>query len=70
MLRRRIAPLHMRAVRAAFSHTGENQVHSARALGITRNTMRTLLKRHGLLADAAVPPFVGDEPDPHAPLAH
>ena len=58
-------------VRAAFSHTGENQVHSARALGITRNTMRTLLKRHGLLPDhATAAPFSGDEPDPHAPLAY
>lgn len=37
-------------VHSAFSHVGENQVRAARALGITRNTLRTLLKRHGLLA--------------------
>jgi sigma-54-specific transcriptional regulator len=49
-------------VRAAFSHAGDNQVRAARMLGVTRNTLRTLLKRHGLLdapgrspADVAVP---------------
>jgi sigma-54-specific transcriptional regulator len=36
-------------VREAYLHCGNNQVHSARALGITRNSLRTLLKRHGLL---------------------
>ena len=40
-------------VRRAFSRCHDNQVHSARLLGITRNTLRTLLKRHGLLSDAA-----------------
>jgi sigma-54-specific transcriptional regulator len=48
-------------VRTAFSHTGENQVHSARALGITRNTMRTLLKRHGLLTNASPEPYGGGD---------
>lgn len=38
-------------VQAAFSHAGGNQVQAARNLGVTRNTMRTLLKRHGLLAE-------------------
>jgi sigma-54-specific transcriptional regulator len=36
-------------VKAAFSHAGDNQVRAARVLGVTRNTLRTLLKRHGLL---------------------
>ncbi|TMH04308.1 MAG: hypothetical protein E6H79_10895, partial [Betaproteobacteria bacterium] len=40
-------------VTAAFSASGENQVHAARLLGITRTTLRTLLKRHGLLARVA-----------------
>jgi sigma-54-specific transcriptional regulator len=41
-------------VDCAFSHVGENQVRAARALGVTRNTFRTLLKRHGFLADTSV----------------
>jgi len=40
-------------VRRAFARCHENQVRSARLLGITRNTLRTLLKRHGMLSDAA-----------------
>lgn len=46
-------------VHTAFAHAGSNQVRAARLLGITRNMMRTQLKRHGLLqgddlqADAA-----------------
>ena len=35
----------------AFAHVRSNQVHGAALLGISRNVMRTLLKRHGLLAD-------------------
>jgi sigma-54-specific transcriptional regulator len=38
-------------VREAYRHCRENQVQSARALGVTRNTLRTLLKRYGLLTD-------------------
>lgn len=38
-------------IHAAFAHAGQNQVRTARALGITRNMLRTQLKRHGLLAD-------------------
>ena len=34
---------------AAFAFAGQNQVRAARALGITRNMLRTQLKRHGLL---------------------
>jgi sigma-54-specific transcriptional regulator len=37
-------------VRAAYSYCADNQVRTARLLGITRNTLRTLLKRFGLLA--------------------
>jgi sigma-54 dependent transcriptional regulator len=40
-------------VRAAFTRAGENQVQAARVLGVTRNTLRTLLKRHGLLAESS-----------------
>ncbi|MES2605065.1 MAG: sigma-54 dependent transcriptional regulator [Pseudomonadota bacterium] len=36
-------------VAEAFQFTGGNQVHTAQLLGITRNVVRTLLKRHGLL---------------------
>jgi len=38
-------------VREAYRHCRDNQVKSARALGVTRNTLRTLLKRYGLLTD-------------------
>ncbi|MCK9687400.1 sigma-54 interaction domain-containing protein [Scleromatobacter humisilvae] len=41
-------------VHAAFEHAQRNQVRSARALGVTRNMVRTLLKRHGLLAAGAI----------------
>ncbi|MDR7307085.1 sigma 54-interacting transcriptional regulator [Rhodoferax saidenbachensis] len=36
-------------LRSAWSASGHNQVHTARLLGITRNAVRTLLKRHGFL---------------------
>ncbi len=36
-------------VKAAFELCGGNQVHTARQLGLSRNVLRTLLKRHGLL---------------------
>jgi transcriptional regulator with PAS, ATPase and Fis domain len=39
-------------VNEAFAHVKSNQVHGAALLGISRNVMRTLLKRHGLLADS------------------
>ena len=35
----------------AYGYCNDNQVKSARALGVTRNTLRTLLKRYGLLTD-------------------
>jgi len=40
-------------VHAAFAHEQQNQVRTAKTLGITRNTLRTLLKRHGLLRERA-----------------
>lgn len=42
-------------VHEAFAHVRSNQVHGAALLGISRNVMRTLLKRHGLLADTSFP---------------
>jgi sigma-54-specific transcriptional regulator len=39
-------------VHAAYAHAGQNQVRAARVLGITRNMLRTQLKRHGLLVGA------------------
>lgn len=42
-------------VTEAFRHVRSNQVHASALLGITRNVMRTLLKRHGLLADSSYP---------------
>jgi sigma-54-specific transcriptional regulator len=36
-------------IHAAFAHAGQNQVRTAKILGITRNMLRTQLKRHGLL---------------------
>jgi sigma-54-specific transcriptional regulator len=41
-------------VTLGYEHTRDNQVQAAKLLGITRNTLRTLLKRHGLLAEAEV----------------
>jgi len=39
-------------VTLGFAHAGHNQVKAAKLLGITRNMVRTQLKRHGLLAEA------------------
>ncbi len=36
-------------VRAAWNASAQNQVHAAKLLGVTRNAVRTLLKRHGYL---------------------
>jgi sigma-54-specific transcriptional regulator len=36
-------------LRAAYAHHGHNQVVTARALGLSRHTLRTLMRRHGLL---------------------
>jgi len=35
----------------AFAHSGQNQVRAAALLGISRNVMRTLLKKHRLLGE-------------------
>ncbi|MET0334748.1 MAG: helix-turn-helix domain-containing protein, partial [Rhizobacter sp.] len=40
-------------VHKAYAHCRDNQVQAAKLLGVTRNTLRTLLKRHGLLSDTA-----------------
>jgi len=37
-------------VQQGFARCRDNQVQTARLLGVTRNTLRTLLKRYGLLA--------------------
>ncbi|HMN46115.1 MAG TPA: sigma-54 dependent transcriptional regulator [Povalibacter sp.] len=42
-------------VRRAFAYCGNNQVQTARLLGISRNVLRTLLKRFGLIAAEADP---------------
>ena len=47
-------------VHQAFAYVRSNQVHGATLLGISRNVMRTLLKRHGLLAD-----YQGDNRNRH-----
>src|SRR5438045_467931 len=36
-------------VKQAFDYCNNNQVHTARLLGVSRNILRTLLKRVGLL---------------------
>jgi len=41
-------------VHQGFARCRDNQVQTARLLGVTRNTLRTLLKRHGLLARGEV----------------
>jgi sigma-54-specific transcriptional regulator len=58
-------------VRAAYGFAKSNQVRSAKALGITRNSLRTLLKRHGILdreapedARADPPRGIGLAPSP------
>ena len=60
-------------IRSAFAHCHYNQVHTAALLGITRNVLRTQLKRLGLLApprSALAPPHLPDDtptaPPPHA----
>jgi len=40
-----------RLVEDAFQHSDSNQVRTAELLGVSRNVVRTLLKRHGLIAD-------------------
>jgi sigma-54-specific transcriptional regulator len=47
-------------VHAAFDHARGNQVRAARELGVTRNMVRTLLKRHGLLGGGSDDPAAND----------
>lgn len=47
-------------VHAAFAFSGQNQVRAAKVLGITRNMLRTQLKRHGLLGGGDDPSASGD----------
>jgi sigma-54-specific transcriptional regulator len=55
-------------VHAAFDHAHRNQVRAAKALGVTRNMVRTLLKRHGLLAHGSTEADADVEaPDVEAP---
>ena len=49
-------------VHAAFEHAQRNQVRTAKALGVTRNMVRTLLKRHGLLAVGAAESDADNDP--------
>lgn len=50
-------------VREAFSFCRNNQVHTAALLGISRNVMRTLLKRYGYLPDGSSNAHAADERD-------
>lgn len=50
-------------VHEAFNHVRSNQVHASALLGISRNVMRTLLKRHGLLIDNGYKSSDGDTYD-------
>ena len=46
-------------VTEAYQRCGGNQVQSAQLLGVTRNVIRTLLKRHGLLQEPSFRPDGG-----------
>lgn len=41
--------LNERILRLAFHMNGQNQVRTAKALGVSRNTLRTFLKRYGMI---------------------
>lgn len=41
--------LNERVLRLAFLKNGQNQVRTAKALGVSRNVVRTTLKRYGML---------------------
>jgi DNA-binding protein Fis len=45
---RLLSDLENQIVAEAFRFTGRNQVQTAALLGISRNVLRTLLKKHGL----------------------
>jgi sigma-54-specific transcriptional regulator len=54
-------------IRTAYEHCRQNQVHTAKVLGVTRNTLRTLLKRHGLLGDPKSDDTIGTAGDARRP---
>jgi len=41
--------LNERVLRLAFLKNGQNQVRTAKALGVSRNVLRTYLKRYGMI---------------------
>ena len=45
-----LSNLENQIVAEAFRYTGQNQVRTAALLGISRNVLRTLLRKHGLLS--------------------
>ena len=47
-------------VRRAFAYCDSNQVQTARMLGISRNVVRTLLKRLGVISNESTPENYGD----------
>jgi len=47
--------LERRLVEEAYRHSGENQVRTAELLGISRNVVRTLLKRYGRISEVEAP---------------
>jgi len=51
-------------VTQAYQHSGANQVRAAHELGISRNVLRTLLKRHALIDSPQAAPDP-DEPGTH-----
>ena len=51
-------------VTEAFSFAHRNQVHSAALLGLSRNVVRTLLKRHGLISREIEEALSTGEPKP------
>ena len=54
-------------IHTAYRLCGQNQVRTARALGITRNMLRTQLKRHGLLGVEPDDPAGAEAPEPDLP---
>lgn len=64
--------LERQIINTAFVHARYNQVRTAEILGVTRNVVRTLLKRHGLIGDetpdsqsgnTTLPLHIGPGPD-------
>jgi sigma-54-specific transcriptional regulator len=61
----RFEQIELAAVSTAYAFCDGNQVRSARLLGVSRNVLRTLLKRHGLLDSQQAPTREVDEVWPH-----